>query len=496
MGKVENVVFLSLVLDLFGEQACAAWTHLQLSDKKCTATAFTIPLPLFPRIIEWYTKRESSDPNGFLSRTLWAVSTIRGKLYTSAQNSERWDVVLLGGLMGSAFSTLQFLVSPHIGSLSDKYGRRRVLLITMIGNILSALVWIQSTTFASYMLSRVIGGLSEGNVQLAIAILSDITTPANRAKALAHVGIAFAICFCIGPPIGAYFASRPVTALGSSLGLELNVYAAPAILTLVLLVAETAFLAVALPETRGRAVKAAPERTNGKTSNGQAPKSSPSEDRRAAYQPAQKSAQAALSIPRPVLRRRVHADTVACGPCLLALGAVFDWSNTQNGKLIGSIGIISALLQGGYVRRALAKVGELNMARRGVSGCAVGLVLLALLPHFTVTRPWLAFRLLQGAAVCMAFTSATVVNSLTAHASLQCDEATDADTGKPVQERPELAKGQALGQFRSSGQLGRAIGPLLACASYWTFGPSITYGVSGVAMFGLAMNMRRLSASL
>jgi hypothetical protein len=85
------------------------------------------------------------------------------------------------------------------------------------------------------------------------AILSDITTPANRAKALAHVGIAFAICFCIGPPIGAYFASRPVmlgqTKLG---GTELNVYATPAILTLILLVAETVFLAVALPETRGK----------------------------------------------------------------------------------------------------------------------------------------------------------------------------------------------------------------------------------------------------
>ena len=125
------------------------------------------------------------------------------------------------------------------------------------------------------MLSRVIGGLSEGNVQLAVyvihqihrvirrlscvwdkissAILSDITTPANRAKALAHVGIAFAICFCIGPPIGAYFASSQPVPLGQTLfGTQLNVYAAPAILTLVLLVAETAFLAIALPETRGK----------------------------------------------------------------------------------------------------------------------------------------------------------------------------------------------------------------------------------------------------
>ena len=119
----------------------------------------------------------------------------------------------------------------------------------MLGNILSALVWIQSTTFASYMLSRVIGGLSEGNVQLAIAILSDITSAANRSKALSSVGIAFAICFCIGPPIGAYFASRPFPP-NIVQGLELNIYATPAALTLVLLVLETIFLAVALPETR------------------------------------------------------------------------------------------------------------------------------------------------------------------------------------------------------------------------------------------------------
>lgn len=120
------------------------------------------------------------------------------------------------------------------------------------------------------MLSRVIGGLSEGNVQLATyvslcsqwiqsfywtlfdsAILSDITAPAERSKSLAQIGIAFAICFCIGPPIGAYFASQPVPASVRALGIELNIYAVPAVITLVLLSIETLFLAVALPETRG-----------------------------------------------------------------------------------------------------------------------------------------------------------------------------------------------------------------------------------------------------
>ena len=141
---------------------------------------------------------------------------------------------------------------------------------------------------------------------------------------------------------------------------------------------------------------------------------------------------------------------------------MLDWSNTQNGMLIGSIGIISALLQGGYVRRSMSKLGEGNMARRGVSSCAVGLVLLALLPKYVQTHPSFTSKLLQTAAACMAFTSATVVNSLTAFASLQCDEGhLDEVTGKVVEEHPQLAKGTALGKFRSAGQLGRALGPLL-----------------------------------
>lgn len=184
--------------------------------------------------------------------------------------------------------------------------------------------------------------------------------------------------------------------------------------------------------------------------------------------------------------------------------------------LIGSIGIISALLQGGYVRRATSKVGEGLMARRGVHACAFGLVLLALLPHFVTSRPTLALRLLQGAAVCMAFTSSTVVNSLTAFASLQCDEpAFDPVTGKTVKEHPQLAKGKALGNFRSAGQLGRAIGPLLgtpfvrsylalvlmelvlsaACASYWTVGPSYTYAAGALSMFILTAGMKKIAAT-
>ena len=152
------------------------------------------------------------------------------------------------------------------------------------------------------------------------------------------------------------------------------------------------------------------------------------------------------------------------------------------------------------MRRSISRVGEGVMARRGVLSCVAGLAFLAVLPHLVADSSSTAVIVLRTAAVCLAFTSATVVNSLTALASLQCDD---------TSEHPKLAKGEALGHFRSSGQLGRAIGPLLgknplvacytsityfcaACASYWTFGPSITYGISGVAMFFLASHMKSI----
>lgn len=101
------------------------------------------------------------------------------------------------------------------------------------------------------------------------------------------------------------------------------------------------------------------------------------------------------------------------------------------------------------------------MARRGVQSCAFALACLAVLPKLVDDSPTYAVWFLRAAAVFMAYTSATVVNSLTSYASLQCDDSVDRETGKPIIGNPNLVKGKALGRFRSRGQLGRALGPLL-----------------------------------
>jgi MFS family permease len=195
-----------------------------------------------------------------LSHTLTFVRSLRTTLFSyssfspSAATSARWDLTLLGGLLASLFSLCQFIISPHLGSLSDRYGRRPVLLISMAGNLLSGALWLFADSFGMYAMSRVVGGLSEGNVQMSIAVISDVTDKTNRSKSLALVGVAFSLAFTLGPSLGAYFASRTI-GVGSMLEvggykIQLNGYAVPAAMTLLLLTIETAFLALYLPETR------------------------------------------------------------------------------------------------------------------------------------------------------------------------------------------------------------------------------------------------------
>jgi len=84
---------------------------------------------------------------------------------SAVSSSSRFDITLLGGLLGSTFSFCQFLISPFLGTLSDRYGRKKVLMGSMVGNLISAALWLGSgDSFGIYSASRIVGGLSEGNV--------------------------------------------------------------------------------------------------------------------------------------------------------------------------------------------------------------------------------------------------------------------------------------------------------------------------------------------
>lgn len=82
------------------------------------------------------------------------------------------------------YSFLQFLGSPIIGALSDIYGRKPLMLLCLTGIALSYLMWAISASFGIFVLARFVGGISKGNISLAMAIISDVTSAKTRGKAM------------------------------------------------------------------------------------------------------------------------------------------------------------------------------------------------------------------------------------------------------------------------------------------------------------------------
>lgn len=368
--------------------------------------------------------------------------------------------MLLGGALGSLFSLLQAIASPIIGRLSDKYGRRRALLISMMGNILSVLLWTCATDFRTFLASRIVGGLSEGNVQIATAIATDISDEKQRGATMALVGACFCIAFTFGPALGAW--------LSTTSFLAANPFATAAGFSLFLIVVETLYLYFCLPETlpsmtatsdspftngtkaKTNGVSTANGHTNGHT-NGSVMKKDLSK--------------------APLTRTNSHTilNLTHFTFILFFSGMefslpfmtfdLFSYTAARNGRLLGYMGLIASLLQGGLTRR----LPPLLAVKLGTTSCLLSLFLLARID---------SERGLYIAATLLAVTTATVVTGLNALSSFEAGEG---------------ERGGKLGNLRSWGQIGRAAGPLAFCTLYWWAGREVAYTVGGTGMLGVSL---------
>lgn len=95
--------------------------------------------------------------------------------------------LLIQGFLGSMYSFLQFLGTPIVGALSDVYGRKPMMIICLCGIALSYLLWAFSHNFGIFVISRIIGGISKGNISLSMAIISDVTKPKTRGKSIVRI---------------------------------------------------------------------------------------------------------------------------------------------------------------------------------------------------------------------------------------------------------------------------------------------------------------------
>ena len=105
-------------------------------------------------------------------------------------------------VLGSVYSLMQFFFSPVWGRLSDRMGRRPILLLSLLGSTLSYFLFAFSNTLGLIILSRALAGIFAANISTAQAYIADITPPKDRAKGMGLIGAAFGIGFTLGPPLG------------------------------------------------------------------------------------------------------------------------------------------------------------------------------------------------------------------------------------------------------------------------------------------------------
>ncbi|KAL8907676.1 MAG: hypothetical protein Q9207_001244, partial [Kuettlingeria erythrocarpa] len=411
--RILRVIFISLLLDLI---------------------SFTFILPLFPRLLEFYRNLERAErsSHSVLHRIVFGLNTYKQAF--SRPISDRYDIVLLGGALGSLFSFLQAIASPFIGALSDRYGRRTALLWSMAGNIASVALWVAATDFRTFLASRVVGGLSEGNVQLATAMAADISDEKQRGSTMALVGACFSIAFTFGPALGAALANVETVAA--------NPFATAAGFSLFLILIETAYLYLYLPETRPT------------TRPSESPSGSKSKAQRASEHPARTNSYRLLNATHFFFILFFSGMEFSFPFMTYDL---FAYTPSQSGKLLGFIGLLASILQGGVTRR----LHPLRAIQAGIIACAASFFLLGRLT--TEAGLW-------AAATLLAITTATVVTGLNTLSSF---------------EAAASERGGKLGNHRSWGQVGRALGPLLFCTLYWWAGRDVAYAIGGAGMLGV-----------
>jgi DHA1 family tetracycline resistance protein-like MFS transporter len=115
---------------------------------------------------------------------------------------------LVVGLLFAVFSLCQLIASPILGTLSDRYGRRPVLIFSLAGTVLSFILLATAQTVTMLFVARIVDGLSGGNISTARAYVADVTEPKDRAQAYGLIGVAFGLGFILGPALSGVLAAK------------------------------------------------------------------------------------------------------------------------------------------------------------------------------------------------------------------------------------------------------------------------------------------------
>ncbi|OJU11502.1 MAG: MFS transporter, partial [Caulobacterales bacterium 68-7] len=337
--------------------------------------------------------------------------------FARSLNAEPWEITL----MFSAFSLGQFFAEPLWGRLSDRIGRKPVLLATISANVVGYLLLAFSPNIWFAIIIRLLTGFGAGNISTIQGYVADVTPPAQRAGRMGLLGAAFGFGFIVGPGIGGLLVREEM----GRIGFQLPIFVASA---LCLIAALGVFFLVT--ESREKAAPGAP---------------------RPAFLSGLKDAQANPVISRVLLVTLIYTAGFAGMESTFALWAEhrFGWHAREVGLSFMVIGIVSTLTQGLLAARLVRRFGEPKLMVFGVSAFGLSLLLQVLNPIAALTPVIMALGGF-GMSLTMPNISAIISRST-----------------------PPNQQGAMLGLNMASGSLARITGPIVAGALFSGLGPNI-----------------------
>jgi MFS family permease len=343
---------------------------------------------------------------------------------------------------GAVFSIMQFLFIPIWGRLSDRVGRRPVLLWSIAASAIGMAMLGFAPTLIWLFVARIWSGIATANIAVAQAYIADVTTPERRARGMAIVGISFGLGFIFGPFIGGELSRfHPFGREGM-----LPPLVAAGLSTINLLLAFRTLPESLPPERRGKSVRrASPIDLSG--------------------------FRAAISVPGIGTAVAINFMLYLWFSGMeqtfrLFTADAFGMSDAGTGRVFGLVGIVSALVQGGLVARMVPRFGEARLIQGGLGIQAVAFALLGLSPLFGASGK---LALLVAAGL-IALGSGLCSPTLPAFASRRASATT---------------QGVTLGALQSASALSRAVGPIVGGALYATIDPRAPYLVGAIGL-GLA----------
>lgn len=318
------------------------------------------------------------------------------------------------GIITASYAVMQLVFAPVLGRLSDRHGRRPVILLALAGTVIAFILIGVAQSLVVIFLARVLQGIAGASYGAAQAYVADITSPSERAHGMGLIGAAFGIGFLLGPAIGALFALVDA---------RLPFFVAAGLALVNLVIAHRR-----LPESRVPGV--APARRQGL------------EAMRRALSGRRTGPLMALTFLTQIAFVAMESTFALFGDRRL------DYGMVGMGLLFAYLGLVAAVTQGYLVRRLVPHVGEGRMLLGGLAGTTAGLWLLAASHHLAV--------LLVALGV-VAAASGFVFAATSALISLATD---DAD------------QGAVMGVAASVSSLARVIAPLAAGALFQHVDPS------------------------